>query len=451
MKQYDVAVLGAGSAGLAALMEARKATQNVVLIHGGPDGTTCARVGCMPSKALIQIADDFHRRRVFSAEGISGRRGLRIDARKVMRRVRFLRDGFMEGPLSAVAGLGGRGVEGYARFVEPTVLRVGALTIRAKSVVIAVGSRPVVPPAWEIFRPRLLTSDDLFELETLPASLAVFGLGGIGVELGQALSRLGVRVFGIDRSDFLGDLSDPAVNKRMVELLGEEQTLWQGRGGTVEFRGGRLLARAGGRSASIEKMLVCLGRSPNVEALGLESLGVKLSAAGMPAFDPETLQVGKLPVFIAGDASAARPVLHEALDSGRIAGFNAAALNPKRFKRRVKLGIFFCDPNIAVVGRSWRELQGRRIRVGEFDFRRQGRAVIQSRAAGLLRIYAEPRGGRLLGAELAAPSGEHLAQYLALALEREMTVCEALEAPYYHPTLEEGLRNALCDLARKIS
>ena len=449
MKTVDVAVVGAGSAGLAALSEARKTTQNVVLIHGGPDGTTCARVGCMPSKALLQIADDFHRRRIFSREGIAGSRGLRLDAREVMRRVRSLRDGFMAAPLKAVAALGGRGVEGYARFIEPTVLRVGALTIRAKSVVIAVGSRPVVPTSWETFRPRLLTTDDLFELETLPASLAVFGLGGVGVELGQALTRLGVRVVGIDRSEFLGFLSDPAVNRSMVELLETELPLWRGRDGAVEARDGRLRARAGGRSALFENILVCLGRRPNVEGLGLENLGVELSANGLPAFDPETLQIGKLPVFIAGDVSADRPVLHEAVDEGRIAGFNAAAARPKRFKRRVKLGILFCDPNIAVVGRSWSELKGRKIRVGEFDFKRQGRAAIQSRAAGLLRIYGEPRGGRLLGAELAAPSGEHLAQNLALAIQRGMTVFEALEAPSYHPTLEEGLRDALCDLARK--
>ncbi|NNN07435.1 MAG: dihydrolipoyl dehydrogenase [Elusimicrobia bacterium] len=450
MRRVDVAVIGAGSAGLAAFDEARKTTRRVLLIHDGPDGTTCARVGCMPSKALIQIASDFHRRHALSAEGIAGARGLRVDGRAVMRRVRFLRDGFTAGPAAKVAALGRCALAGHARFIEPTVLQVGARTIRAESVVVAVGSRPIVPAAWEALRPDLVTSDQLFELETLPASMAVLGLGGIGVEMAQALARLGVRVVGIGRSRFLGVLSDPDVNRRMTELLGLELRLWLGSDGKVESSGGRLKASAAGRAATLDKILASLGRRPNVAGLDLKNLGLPLSADGLPDFDPATRQVGTLPVFIAGDAGADRPVLHEALESGRVAGFNAAARRPKRFSRHVPLDILFCDPNIAVVGSPWSSLKGRGVRVGRFDFRRQGRAVLQSRAEGLLNVYGDPRTGRLLGAELAAPGGEHLAQLLASALQRRLTVFQALAAPVYHPTLEEGLRDALRDLARKI-
>jgi dihydrolipoamide dehydrogenase len=446
-QKVDVAVIGAGSAGLAAVAELRKAGKSYVLINSEAYGTTCASTGCMPSKALIQIADDFHRRRTFKENGISGGGGLRLDARRSLKRVRALRDGFVAGVLATVKTFGRRNIEGRARFVEPGVLIIGARTVRAQRVIIATGSRPIIPHGWTSNDGRFITSDDVFELETLPSSLAVVGLGANGVELGQALSRLGVKVVGIGKSAFIGRLTDPEVNRRAIEIFSREFPLWRGHEAEVRTTAGLPRVKAGGRSVSVEKILVSIGRRPNVDSLGLETLGIKLSPEGIPDFDPRTMRLPGLPIFIDGDASDDKNVQPEAVDAGRIAGFNAGQADPRRFKRRVTLRITFSQPNIALVGKSFAELRNEDFLIGEADFGRSGRALIMSENAGLLRIYGALGTGKLLGAEMVAPSGEHLAHLLALAVERGLTVFDVLQMPFYHPVLEEGLRDALRDLA----
>jgi dihydrolipoamide dehydrogenase len=339
---------------------------------------------------------------------------------------------------------------GYAHFVEPTVLDVGGRFIRAKSIVIATGSRPWVPLQWRSIGKRLLTSDDLFELDNLPSSLAVIGLGAVGLELSQALSRLGVKVTAFGRSSFIGGLDDPAVSRRAVEIIGEEFRLLQGHAAVIDAKNKTLTVSSGHRRLRADKVLVAVGRRPNIESLRLEGLGIKVTPEGLPEFDPATMQFGEHPIFWAGDVSADRPVLHEALDAGRIAGYNAVHAASSCFARRARLRITFCQPNIASIGPSWESLKGGNICVGEADFREQGRAVIMSQDAGLLRVYAHRRTGELLGAQLAAPDGEHLAHLLAMAIQRGMTVFEALETPFYHPVLEEGLKHALSVLADRI-
>ena len=141
-----------------------------------------------------------------------------------------------------------------------------------------------------------------------------------------------------------------------------------------------------------------------------------------------------------GDANGARSLLHEAADEGYIAARNALSTSPHGMKRRVPLAITFCSPNAARVGKGFSALEGQDYLIGARDFSNQGRARMAETAQGLIRIYAAPETGRLLGAELAAPEGEHLAHLLALALHQEMDVRAMLRMPFYHPVLEEGAR-----------
>jgi dihydrolipoamide dehydrogenase len=198
-------------------------------------------------------------------------------------------------------------------------------------------------------------------------------------------------------------------------------------------------------------MIVALGRRPNVDKLGLENLGIELDEHGMPPFNTRTMQISDLPVYIAGDASRHLPFLHEAIDEGYIAAYNALRNEPACFERRVPLEIVFTEPNIAIVGQSPVELDVNETVIGEVDFSRQARARMGEVNQGLLRVYVERSSGLLLGAEMCAPQGEHLVHLLALAIQRKLTVRELLCMPFYHPVLEEGLRNALRDAANKLS
>jgi len=446
----DIAVIGAGTAGLVALREIQKRTDRYVLIQDGPLGTTCARVGCMPSKVLIQTAEDFHRRTFLASKGIRGADALRVEGVEVMRHVRRLRDHFTDGMVEKTLRYGDKLIYGRARFLDTHRLEADGHIIEARRIIIATGSRPMVPAQWKAFGQRLLTSDTIFELETLPKSLAVIGMGVIGVELGQAMARLGVEVVGVARSGRIAGLSDPAVTESAVKAFSREFDLWCGHPAEIAAEGSRFTVTAGPHRKTVEAVLVSVGRIPNVDDLGLERLGIPLNESGIPQYNPDTLQVGSLPIFIAGDANARDPILHEAWDDGRVAGYNAAHEEPACFKRRTPLNITFCHSNIVVAGQRFDQLKESNTIIGQCRFDQQGRAVILDQNVGLMRIYADPRTGRLLGTEMFAPDGEHLGHLLAWAIQQQLTVFEALRLPFYHPVIEEGLRTALQELAAQV-
>ncbi len=451
-RNVHVAIIGTGSAGLFALSKVRRGTDNFVIINGGELGTTCARVGCMPSKALIQVAEDFERRQLFERHGIGGHDNLHMRIEHALEHVRNLRDIFVDKILDgSTDNFGDEFIEGYARFVAPDLLDVEGQRIRARKIIIATGSRPFIPAAWTAFSERIITTDNLFDLEDLPESLAVVGLGVIGLELGQTLHRLGVAVTGVDRLEVIGGLQDAVVNRTAIDILGKEFPLWLGQTAEVREEGDKLRVTCGDRSVLVDRILASLGRVPNLERLGLENLGAPLDARGVPLYNPHTMQVGDLPIFIAGDANGDRAILHEAGDEGRIAGFNAVQDRPVAFRRKTPLTITFCDPNIATAGTPLTELDPERTAIGEMRFGGLGRALIMGKNKGVLRVYADKDSGRLLGAALIGPRGENLIHLLAWCIQLGLTVFDVLRLPFYHPVIEEGIQSALNDLRGKIT
>jgi dihydrolipoamide dehydrogenase len=204
--------------------------------------------------------------------------------------------------------------------------------------------------------------------------------------------------------------------------------------------------------ADVDYVIAATGRRPNVDKLGLENTTLPLDARGVPLFDPETLQIGDSHVFIAGDATNDRPLLHEASDEGRIAGDNAGRYpDVQPGARRSPLAVVFSDPQIAMIGSTFSDLDGRNIVVGEVSFENQGRSRVMLKNKGLLRIYADGRNGRFLGAEMVGPRAEHIAHLLAWAHQSDMTIANMLSMPFYHPVIEEGLRTALRHACSQLS
>ena len=189
---------------------------------------------------------------------------------------------------------------------------------------------------------------------------------------------------------------------------------------------------------------------PNVDKLNLEAIGVQLDTRGVPEHNPNTMQVGDLPIYIAGDVTAERPLLHEAGDEGRIAGYNAATGSNTAFKRKTPLNIVFSDPNIVHVGRRYSELDLDTAVVGEMPIAPVGRALIMAKNRGIIRVYADQASGMMLGAEMICVRGENLGHLLAWCIQQEMTVGQLLQMPFYHPVMEEALQAALNDLYSKV-
>ena len=446
----DTIIIGAGTAGLSALREVRRTTDDFLLVNDGHWGTTCAAVGCMPSKALIEAANAFHRRHAFSEFGIHGGNGLRVDIPAVLARVRALRDDFVKGPESVPGKLGKRAMAGRARLLGPNAVDVDGTRIEARAIILAPGSRPIVPEPWRAFGDRLLTSDTLFEQTDLPRRIAVIGLGAIGVELAQALSRLGLDVAAFDAAETLAGIDDPAILATFRKLIEAEFPVHLGAEAQLEDAGSAIRVTAGDAFFTADAVLAAIGRQPNLDGVGLETLGVELDKRGLPQIDPETLRIGDTSVFLAGDANGSRALLHEAADEGHIAGQLAAPDAPTRsFCRRTPLAITFCSPQVAHVGPP-RSALPKDVLIGAVDFSRQGRARLAATASGLMRLYADPGNGRLLGAEICAPAGEHMAHLLALAVDQGLSVPQILAMPFYHPVLEEGLRSALREIARQL-
>ncbi len=276
-KKTNIVIIGAGSAGIAALRQVQNITDDYLLIDQGPLGTTCARTGCMPSKAFIRIAHDIDRaaHEYNQTADETSRPAVHIPA--VLKQVRASRDAFTNGMIEATRERArDHLIEGHATFVSPHHIQVNDQIIHADRFIIATGAQPIVPSAWRDFGKRVLTSESLFEQTDLPHRMAVIGLGAIGLELSQALSRLGVAVTGFDALDTLGGLSDPEVNATLVSRINKEFPIHVGQKAEVEANNRALIVKAGETHVTVDRVLVAMGVRPNLDGLRLEKLGVEL-------------------------------------------------------------------------------------------------------------------------------------------------------------------------------
>ena len=440
----DVAVIGAGTAGLAAERAARASGASTLLIDPEYRGTTCAAVGCMPSKLLIAAAHAAHAASSAAMFGVNVGQ-VTIDGKAVMQRVRDERDRFVrltkEGIEEIPASIR---IKGRAAFTAPGCISLDdGRQIDAASIVIATGSAPFVPDEFANLGERVLTSDSIFELEDLPGRLAVIGSGAIGLEMAQAMARLGVAVTLFDKGERLGGIRCDKVHAALKDILADDLDLQLGvdvaasaldDGICLEWSGA-----AKGR-ADFDYILVTTGRPPNLDSLNLSASGLELDDDGVPVHDRQTMRCGDSAVHLAGDVAQDLPVLHEASHDGAIAGRNAAAYPaPVKTDRFTKFSLVFTTPAVARIGQS--EDEG--VVTGTADYGDQGRARVEGKNRGVLTLYAAAPDGRLIGADLCTPGSEHLAHMLAWAIQQGQTASQLLTMPFYHPTLEEGLKQAL--------
>lgn len=448
MRKVDVAIIGAGSAGLSARREVAKKTSNYVVIDDGILGTTCARVGCMPSKVLIQVAIDFERRHKLAEQGIWGAENLSINYEQVMQHVRKLRDRFVRAVTNDMQDWTNTHlISKRAKFIDPHTLDLGDEMIYADKIIIATGSRPFIPDEIKNVKDFIITTDFFFEERTLPKRMAILGLGVIGIELGQALHNLGIEVLGISRRPVIAGTTDPELTQYVVNKFSEMMTLSFSGIEKVHTQKDTLYITTGNKEYAVDKVLVTAGRVPNLEGLGLEKFCKDCTNINL-----ETMAIRECDhIYLVGDVNGLRPILHEASDQGKIAGFNAVN-NTTGFVHRTPVEITFCDPNIAAVGKRYSQLKDEDIDFveGKVSFEGQGRSIIKLKEIGMLKVYGERITGKLLGAEFFAPDGEHLAHLLSWVISQGLTVNQVLSLPFYHPVVEEGLRTALRDLRSKV-
>lgn len=455
---HDIIIIGAGTAGIAAYKEAVKYTQNILIINAGPWDTTCARVGCMPSKVLISAANRMHD--IQHASETALQVTAQIDASKVMAHVRTLRDRFTAATLKDVNSWeASHKISGHASFVNANTVEVNQQHYQAKTFILAVGSSPAFNPQWKTeLQDKLITSDDIFELTHLPRSIAVIGSGVIAIELAQAMHRLNVKTTIFARSRRVGTLSSPdlqqlAQNELQKELDIKFEILPQTVKNTAKGVEISYTENSEHKILHADYLLSATGRNSSLTQLKLEKINPAFTNIRHLPVHAETKQLAGYPIFIAGDAHTATPIQHEAAHEGRTAVQNCLNFpNVQSMKTLTPLGIVFSSPEMATAGKSFKQLMDSNAEfvTGAASYEKQGRAIVLGKNRGAAEIYVDKISRKILGAELFTESAEHLAHLLAWMIAEDLTVDEVLNKPFYHPTLEEGLRTALKHALRQL-
>jgi dihydrolipoamide dehydrogenase len=445
--EYDVIVIGGGTAGLGAYRTAKSQGKKVLIIEGNDFVTTCANVGCMPSKLLIAAANNLSEIKKSEKFGIKID-NIKIDEEKLLDRVRKERDRFVGFVKEGAEQINKEDkVKGYAKFLNKNEIIVGDKIYKSKTFVIATGSRPIVPDIFKEIKDEILTNENIFEIKEIPKRLAVFGAGVIGLELGFAFKNLESEVYLFNKTNKLLGLKEN-INNYLVNHIKENMVFqYENEVEKIEKKNSEYIIYYKNETIKVDKILVTVGRKPNIDNIGLENVIKEQNILQM--YNRKTTQLGIYPIFLAGDVNNDVTILHEASKEGVISGLNASNYpNIEEKSRNVGMSIIFSEPEIMKVGKT--KDFNEEIVEGEVSFENQGRSRVMLKNKGLLNIYFSKREGLLLGAEMIGPDAEHIAHMLAWCIEKKTNVYEMIDFPFYHPVVEEGVRTAIRDAYSKI-
>ena len=445
---YDLAIIGAGSAGLTAARFAARLGRRVALIEANRVGGDCTWTGCVPSKALLHAARVAHTIRTGGTYGVQASEP-EVDFAAVMGRVRRVIEQIYsaESP-DVLSGEGIDVVEGKARFEDTHTVDVEGQRITARYFLICTGASPFVPPIPGLAETPYLTYESFWELEELPARLIVIGGGPIGCELAQACQRLGSRVTLVEALDRLLLNDDPEAAQIVADALTRDGVDLR-QGAPVESvstnESGSITVTAGGEEVVGDRILVAVGRRPNVDGMGLENAEVEYSRAGITVDD--YLRTSARNIYAAGDCVGGFQFTHYAGYQGAMAVRNM--LLPGRSKARPAHPPWatFTDPEVAHVGyreEQARERYGDAIRTATLPMGSIDRAVTDGAAAGFIKVVQRNK-GTVLGATVVGRNAAEALQGWAVAFERGLSMGEVARAMQAYPSLGTGNQQVAWD------
>ena len=460
MKICDFLVLGGGSAGYNAARVAASLGLRTVVVDGAPElGGLCILRGCMPSKTLLYMAEVLHLAQKGETFGLKIP-SARADMKAIHARKKKIIADFAGYRQRALASGKFELIRSHARFIDAhTVELTDGHRLRAKHILIGTGSKVSVPPVPGLAAAKFWTSDDVLDLDFIPKSVIVLGGGIVACELAQFLNRIGTRVTLVQRSrNILRDHSEAASAVVQHAFVDEGVELFAGtqiesiaqdkRGSTVTFlHDGKKNTR---RAAHLFN---ALGREPNTASLNLAAAGVRTRSDGQIIIN-RWQQTSAPHIYAAGDCSGPAEIVHIAIAQGELAARHAARLKKiKPVDYSLLLNVVFTDPQLATIGRLERELDtaGTPYLVASYPFNDHGKSILMDANYGYVKVIAEPKRGRILGAEVVGKDAGELIHAFSGPLAMRATVFDLLRAPWYHPTLAEIVTYPLEELAEKIS
>ena len=448
--QYDLAVIGAGSAGFSAAITAADDGAQVIIIGHGTIGGTCVNVGCVPSKALIRAVETLHiASHTDRFDGIEASAWV-TDWQAVVKQKQDLVDDLRKAKYSdllpaynSVAYL-----EGKASFTDDGILAVEGKTIDAKKIIIATGTRPALPSISGIESVPYLTSTTALEQETLPASMIIIGAGYIGAEIAQVFGRAGVKVTLVSRRGLLPE-AEPEIGEALTGYFADEgiaviKGIAYDRIEQVENTIKLHVTEAGkARIIEAEKVMIASGRTPNTDQLNLAAAGIETKANLGIKVDRQ-MRTTRDNVYAAGDVTGSDQFVYMAAYGAKIAAKNALNSNSLSYDNSVMPAVVFTDPQVASVGYTQAQAQaaGFDVKTSVLTLDNVPRALAARDTRGLFKLIADAKTKKLLGAHILAPEGSDSIQTAAIAIKVGMTYEELGTMIFPYLTTVEGLKLA---------
>ncbi len=446
---YNLVVIGAGAAGLVSAYIAAAVKAKVVLVERDKMGGDCLNTGCVPSKALIRSAKMLAYAR--RAEAFGFKKGsFEFDFAEVMKRVHTIIEKIApHDSVERYTRLGVECIKGEAQILSPFEVKVGDRLLTTKSIIIATGARPFIPPIKGIQEITPLTSDTVWNLTALPKRLVILGGGPIGCELSQCFARFGTEVTQVEMAPTLMIREDPEVAEMIVQTFRREGIkVLTGHRATEIRRDGEakiLICTAGGEEVAVpfDEILVAVGRKPNTEGLGLKRLGITLSPTGTIDTDP-FLATTVPTIFCAGDVAGPYQFTHTAAHQAWFASVNAIFKGIRRYKAdyRVIPWCTYTDPEVARVGLSESEAIQKKIphEVTLYTIDEVDRAIVDSEPQGFVKVITATGSDRILGATIVGHhAGETIAEFV-LAMRHNLGLTKILTTIHIYPTLSEMVK-----------
>lgn len=459
MKSYDFVVIGGGSAGFNAARVAVSHGLKTAIVDGARElGGLCILRGCMPSKTLLYMAEVLHLAQKGKTFGLNIP-SARADMKAIHARKKKIIADFADYRDKALKSGKFDLIRAQARFLDDHTLELSnGARIRGKKFLIGTGSRVSTPPIPGLAEAKAWTSDDVLDLDFVPQSVIVLGGGIVACELAQFLSRIGAKVTLIQRSpNILRDHSPEASTVVQQAFVDEGIELFAGtqlkqvatdrKGVAVEFvhDGKKVVRRAA-------HLFNALGREPNTAPLNLNAARVATKPNGQIVIN-KWQQTSAPHIYAAGDCSGPVEIVHIAIQQGELAARHAAGVKKlKPVDYSLLLNVVFTDPQLATIGKLQEELEtaGTPHLVASYPFNDHGKSILMEANYGYVKVIAEPRRGRILGAEIVGRDAGELIHCFSGPLAMKATVFDLLRAPWYHPTLAEIVTYPLEEIAEKI-
>ncbi|MGI8873151.1 MAG: mercury(II) reductase [Egibacteraceae bacterium] len=456
---YDLVVIGAGSAAFAAAIRARDAGRSVALVEAGTVGGTCVNVGCVPSKTLVRAAE------LRAAVDRNPFAGVEVNAGTVnlgalVAQKDELVDGLRQAKyLDLIDDYGIKVVHGRGRFVDPGTLDVDGRTITAQAFLVATGAHPWVPPIHGLAEAGYLTSTTALEAREVPARLAVVGANAIGLELGQFFAHSGSAVTFLDVAERIAPFEEPEASAALRSALEAEGAMVHAPAQITQVeRDGdlrRLTVETDGETFTVEvdEVLVATGRRANTGELGLDTAGVEADQTGGIVVD-EGLRTTNPRVWAAGDVVAGVPqFVYVSAYHGALAADNALFDAQRSVDYAGLPRVTFTAPQIAGAGltEAQARAQGHAVKTSVLDLAHVPRALVNRDTRGVIKLVADVESDRLLGASIVAESAGEVIQAAVLAIRHGITTTEL--AATFHPylTMAEGLKLAAQTFDRDVA